>query len=200
MIAAPGIYKNAPFTLPDMSKGLLNAGRWLQNQLDETAAHLAWTLLPPLTATTPLRSEETTIYYAGIRKLMPEFETILIDLQPVGVVIPPNARGAYRDFQALGLPVRMYAFVWSRVEVYPPEWLLFIALGPTTGEQLPTGTRLIIEDQQTRLSEQVLTPAAGATYLYTQVAGTWDEQFTATIQLPSGESLAGPPFIFAPNF
>ncbi|NEQ29577.1 MAG: DUF1822 family protein [Leptolyngbya sp. SIO4C5] len=192
MIAAPAVSKRSSFALSGVRAGLLNASRWLQNQLDDTADQLAWTLMPPLaTATTA---------HNGIRSPVQDLEMILTDLRFAGVVVPPNARGVYKDLQSLGLPFRIYALAWPRFEIAPPEWSLFISLGPKTGEQLPAGTRLSIQDQQAILAEQVLKQEEAATYLYIQVGGNWTEQFTATVQLPDGALLTWPAFIFDPGF
>lgn len=177
--------------LPTLQPGdLINAGRWLRDQLDAVADGLAWTLLPPLAPTNALMS---------IRSPAQELEAVLRDLEPAGVLIPNTARGAFTDLQRWGLPFRLYALTWTLFEAQPPEWSLFLFLGPAPGEQLPPGTRLIVQDANAPLVEQTLTPNTDAAYLYAQVIGTWDEQFTATVELPNGTTLNWPPFAFRPD-
>jgi hypothetical protein len=43
------------------------------------------------------------------------------------------------------------------------------------------------------------TPGPDLSYLYAQVIGTWDEQFTVTIEMPNGSTLDWPPFAFHPE-
>jgi hypothetical protein len=169
----------------------INVGRWLLNQLDAVADSLAWTLMPPLAPANAIRS---------IRSPVEQLEDILRELQPAGVTIPPAARGAYTDLQqTLGLPFRLYALTWTLFEPRPPEWTLFLFLGPAPGEQLPPGTRLIVRDATAILAEQTLAQGNEGGFLYAQAIGTWDEAFTATVELPNGNTLNWPPFVFQPE-
>lgn len=170
--------------------GLINASRWLQDQLDAIAEGLSWILLPPLAAEPAL---------AGMRSHTEELETILTELEPTGITVPPLARGAYRDLQSQGFPFRIYALIWPVYESATPEWSLFIFLGPTPGEQLPPGIRLMISDAHGVLAEQTLAPESAATYLYVQVFGSWEEQFSAAIALSGNATLTLPTFIFNPD-
>ncbi|MBD2110329.1 MULTISPECIES: DUF1822 family protein [Cyanophyceae] len=176
--------------LPTQTRDSINVGRWLLNQLDAVADSLAWTLMPPLAPATALRSMRTPVE---------QLEDILRDLRPTGVTIPPNARGAYTDLQTMGLPFRLYALTWTLVEPHPPEWTLFLFLGPAPGEQLPPGTRLIMRDATAVLAEQTLAQGNKSGFLYAQAIGTWDEAFTATVELPNGNTLNWPPFVFQPE-
>lgn len=176
---------------PVQNRDPINVGRWLLDQLDAIADGLAWTLMPPLAPANAIRS---------LRSPVEQLEDILRQLQPAGVTIPPAARGAYTDLQpTLGLPFRLYALTWTLVEPNPPEWTLFLFLGPVPGEQLPPGTRLIVRDATTILAEQTLAPGNEGSFLYVQAIGTWDEAFTATVELPNGSSLNWPPFVFQPD-
>ncbi|MBE9140201.1 DUF1822 family protein [Nodosilinea sp. LEGE 07088] len=170
---------------------LINAGRWLRDQLDTVAETLAWTLLPPLAPANALMPLPTTP--------AEQLEAVLRELEPAGITIPPTARGAYTDLQQLGLPLRLYALTWTIFDNQPPEWSLFLFLGPLPGQQLVPGTRLLVNDATTTLVEQTLTQDTPSSYLYAQVIGTWDEQFTATVALPNGSTLNWPPFVFRPE-
>jgi hypothetical protein len=176
---------------PVQTRDPINVGRWLLDQLDAIADGLAWILMPPLAPANAIRS---------LRSPVEQLEDILRQLQPAGVTIPPAARGAYTDLQpTLGLPFRLYALTWTLVEPNPPEWTLFLFLGPVPGEQLPPGTRLIVRDATTILAEQTLASGNEGRFLYVQAIGTWDEAFTATVELPNGSSLNWPPFVFQPD-
>ncbi|MBE9157948.1 DUF1822 family protein [Nodosilinea sp. LEGE 06152] len=189
---APAAAIALPQTLPqpDPTRAPINVGRWLRNQLDAVADSLAWTLMPPLATANAMRSMRTPVE---------QLEDILRKLQPTGVTIPPSARGAYTDLQTMGLPFRLYALTWTLVEPHPPEWTLFLFLGPAPGEHLPPGTRLIVRDAATVLAEQTLAQGNEGGFLYAQAIGTWDEAFTATVELPNGNTLNWPPFVFQPE-
>ncbi|WP_017302223.1 DUF1822 family protein [Nodosilinea nodulosa] len=186
-IAATGL----PPALGQTTGGLINAGRWLRDQLDTVAETLAWTLLPPLAPGNALMPLPTTP--------AEQLEAVLLDLAPAGVTIPPTARGAFTDLQPLGLPLRLYALTWTMFETQHPEWSLFLFLGPAAGQHLLPGTGLRVCDAATTLAEQTLTDDGTASYLYAQVIGTWDEQFTVTVKLPNGSTLNWPPFVFNPD-
>jgi hypothetical protein len=171
---------------PAGSGALINVGRWLRDQIDTVADELAWTLMPPLAPGNALM---------GLRSPTETLEDILTELAPQ-VAVPETARGAYTDFQPYGLPFRLYALTWTLFESDEPEWSLLLCLGPQNGGHLPPGTHLIVRDQTSVLVDQVLTAEAESTYLYAQVIGHWDEQFTASVQLPNGSTLNWPPFAF----
>ncbi|MFQ4136386.1 DUF1822 family protein [Nodosilinea sp. PGN35] len=171
----------------------INVGRWLQDQLDAAIEGLTWALLPPLDLAGALRSRRV----ADPSEPAEQLEQILRALQPTGVTIPASARGAYTDLQqTMGLPFRLYALTWPLFEPQPPEWTLFLFLGPAPGEQLPLGTRLIVRDAATILVEQTLSQGNENGFLYGQAIGTWEEAFTATVELPNGNTLNWPPFVF----
>ncbi|MGF1518952.1 MAG: DUF1822 family protein [Nodosilinea sp.] len=176
---------------PVQTRDPINVGRWLLNQLDAVADSLAWTLMPPLSTANAIRL---------LRSPVEQLEDILRQLQPAGVTVPPTARGAYTDLQqTVGLPFRLYALTWTLFEPRPPEWTLFLFLGPAPGEQLPPGTRLIVRDATTILAEQALSQINENGFLYAQAIGTWNEAFTATVELPNGNTLNWPPFVFQPE-
>ncbi|QAU07449.1 hypothetical protein XM38_053200 [Halomicronema hongdechloris C2206] len=186
-LAAPSLVRPAAEDIhPGATDRPINVGRWLQDQLDAMAASLAWTLLPPLVPTT-----------AGLRSPSETLTAMLEELEPT-LPVPETAEGPTPDLQRFGLPFRLYALTWTLFESATPEWSLLLLLGPVDGRQLPAGIRLMLQDQHTILVDQTLSTDADATYLYGQVIGTWEEEFMATVQLPSGSTLTFPPFVFNP--
>jgi hypothetical protein len=165
----------------------VNAGRWLQNQLDAVAETLHWTLMPPLAPNHALMSISTP---------EDELEAVLRDLDARGVNIPPMARGPFIDLQQQGLPCRLFIQTWTLVESETPEWSLFLILGPIPGQHLPVGTRLRLKDATSTLAAPTLEEGSSSTYLYAQGIGNWEEQFTATIEFPNGIWVELPPFSF----
>lgn len=174
-------------TAVPLSTRVMNVGRWLQDQLDEVAQQLAWTLLEPLTPAVAMRSPTQ------------ELETILTELEPLGISVPARMRAAFTEIQVAAVPLRLYALVWSVLESATPEWSLLVFLGPSPGEMLPSGITLRLRDADTVLTEQSFSEQSEATYLYAQVLGRWDETFTLEIQFPeSNEFFTFPPFSFQP--
>ncbi|MEO0985095.1 MAG: DUF1822 family protein [Cyanobacteria bacterium J06639_14] len=171
-----------------LSRRVMNVGRWLNDQLDEVAQQLAWTLLDPLTPAVALRSPNQ------------ELETILAEIEPQGVAIPARARAAYTEVQVSDMPLRLYALIWNVFEGETPEWSLMVFLGPSPGDRLPPGLTLRICDADSVLTQQIFSAGSDSTFLYAQVFGTWDESFTLEIVPPEGgASLTLPAFGFQPT-
>jgi hypothetical protein len=189
--ASPAVGRS-PLAQPEPQT--INVGRWLQDQIDSLANTvtntLTWALLPPLSISHAMMSAHSPAE---------TLETVLRELEPAGVTIPAEARGAYTDLQPMGLPLRLYALTWTVMADPQPEWSLFLVLGPAPGEQVPPGTRLIVRDAASTLADSILTAAAHTNHLYAQVFGIWDEAFTVTIELPNGGTLNWPPFVFRPE-
>lgn len=190
-VEAPSAVTTSPFAAwrSRSVADVINVSYWLQNRLDEVANRLTWTLLP-------LVSPMATA--TGLRRSTADIRDILTEIAPE-VMVPPNAKGAYTDCQFLGLPFRLYALTWTLVASEEPEWSLLLCLGPSGNSQLPPGVRLRIRDRTAVLIEQSLEPDSASTYLYGQVIGTWNEQFSATVELPDGTILSWPAFIFQPD-
>ncbi|MEM6252885.1 MAG: DUF1822 family protein [Cyanobacteria bacterium P01_F01_bin.3] len=179
--------RSAARTLPI---NFINTGRWLQNQLDEIADQLAWTLLPPLVP--PLTP-------AAAMRSTPETLAPLQDvLASSHVTMPDQARGAYQDFHLAGLSLRLYAFVWPLKETAIPEWSLLLCLGAVAEESLPTGIYIQVEDQTSTVVQPPLAAETHSAYLYTQAIGHFDEQFKVQIGLPNGPVQTFPMFGFEP--
>lgn len=169
-----------------LTQPAINVGRWLGNELDEFAQELSWILLPSLAP-------------AAMRSPTEEFEAIIAQLGQTGVEIPQAARGAYRDLQLAGMPLRLYAVTWPVLSEAIPEWTLLLVLGAKPGTYLPPATQLRVSDQTGVLVEQVLDWEQRDSYFFTSVVGTWDEKFIVTISLGSSIKQTLPPFCFHPE-
>ncbi|NEQ47497.1 MAG: DUF1822 family protein [Leptolyngbya sp. SIOISBB] len=171
-----------------LGQAVMNAGRWLNNQLDDVAQQFAWTLLDPLTPASELRSPTQ------------ELESILREVKPSSLNVPSRARAAFTEVLIAAVPLRLYALIWSVFEDTTPEWSLLVFLGPSPGELLPAGLRLRIRDDESVLVEERFEAYSEATYLYAQVFGQWDETFFLEIFPPNdSEPLALPAFEFQPD-
>lgn len=185
--AATPTRAGASVTPATVISGLLNVGRWLQDQLDEVATQWAWVLLPP-PGPAPL-----------LRSATEELEEIATALTNQGVTVPLGVCSAYTDLQLGDYSLRLYALVWPLRETDLPEWSLLVCLGPTPGQPLPVGLTLRVRDADQPIVEQTLAPEAEATFLYGQALGRWSEQFWVEISLPDGPLLRLPPFGFQPG-
>ena len=170
-----------------LTQPAVNVGRWLWNELDELAQEVSWVLLPSLAPAAAMRSP------------VEEFEAIVTQLGQAGVEIPTQARGAYRDLQLAGMPLRLYAVTWPVLSESIPEWTLLLVLGATPGTSLPPGLRLRVSDQTGVLVEQVLDTQASDSYFFTSVVGSWDEKFIVTVGLTPNIEQTLPPFSFNPE-
>jgi hypothetical protein len=170
-----------------LTQPAVNVGRWLWNELDEFAQELSWVLLPSLAPVAAMRSP------------VEEFAAIVKQLAQTGVDIPAQARGAYRDLQLAGMPLRLYAVTWPMLSESIPEWTLLLVLGATPGTSLPPGLQLRVSDQTGILVEQALDTQARDSYFFTSVVGTWDEKFIVTVGLTPAIEQTLPPFSFNPE-
>ena len=192
----PSVASTAAETIQRLASTVVNAGRWLQNELDEAAQELGWVLLPAiasnrlLSAPDPLRSTEN---------LEPTLRSILSELGRSNISVPTTARGAFQDVTLGPLPLRLYAWVWpASTPENEAEWSLLLVLGSATETTLPAGLKLEIRDETQLLLEQVLPAANQPTYLYGQVFGDWQEPFAVTLSLADGTALTLPPITFIP--
>lgn len=172
---------------PTLSQTVINVGAWLQGQLDELAQQLAWVLMPaPTLATSALRSA------------IEDWDVVVEELEHNNIEIPFEAGRAYRDFQWDGMALRLYVATWAINELPQPEWTLLLVLGPQPGTSLPHGVKLQVRDDTQLLFERTLTDP-NSLYLYAQVVGNLDEQFSVLIGRNANSMLTLPPFIFQPN-
>ena len=177
-----------------LTQKVINVGSWLQNEIDEFAESLAWNLLPaPAFAISSMRFKPVNQKQSPIE----EMEVIVSQLRNSGMDIPVEARGAYQDFSLGTNPLRLYVVVWAMVEQADvSEWSLLVILGAQPEHQLPEGLRLQLKEEDNLLDEKIVEANAHDTYLYSRVIGEWDEQFSLTIILASGETLVLPPFSY----
>ncbi|MDX2099141.1 MAG: DUF1822 family protein [Leptolyngbyaceae cyanobacterium bins.59] len=168
-------------------QSLINTAHWLRDELDQVGRDLAWVLLPTLTPAMP----------SPMLSSVEELEAIVTELSRTGTPIPPQARGAYQDFQWADLWLRLYAMVWPLpIASEIPEWSLLLILGTPSGGAFPKGVRLQVSDPAQVLLERTLRPDHPDTYLYARVSGIWEETFVVTIAVENGATLTLPPFAF----
>ena len=162
----------------------INTALWMQQVLEDVARE--WVLLSPTLA---------------LRSRPPAIIALLATLRQRDVVVPDHAGIAYRELGLDGTFLRLYTLVWPLEEPDPPEWTLLLVLGPQPDTELQHSVQLIVRDVNQILINSVLTPESADLYLYTQVVGTWDEQFWVTLGFDfdcSATAIQLAPFRFEP--
>ena len=181
-------------SIAEVTQTAINVKSWLSNQLDELAQSLAWTILPtPELATSGLRDLQVT----NRESPTAEFSSIIFSLRNSGEEIPLDAGGAYQDFIVDSYALRLFAVTWTLTETESvPEWSLLVILGAQPNNYLPQGLKLELTEGDTVLDQKIITENTDNSYIYTQVIGELDEQFTINIILADGETYTFPNFIF----
>ncbi|MEO0835551.1 MAG: DUF1822 family protein [Cyanobacteria bacterium J06642_3] len=181
-------------TMNVATQRLINVKSWLSDELDEIAQSLAWTLLP-----TPELAASAMRGLAVIDRQSPaqEFAAIMTQLRTSGEDIPENARGAYQDFTLASHGLRMYAVTWMIVVSEDVlEWSLLLILGAQSDNYIPQGLKLELKEGSTVLDQKTITENTYDSYVYTQVIGELDEQFTVSVKLPDDTEFTFPKFVF----
>jgi hypothetical protein len=155
------------------------------------AEEMSWILLPPASLHPQFRALGTPVE---------QFNNVIVELMSqTGIVIPSQAREAYRDLQWENIALRLYVVAWALPATgSEPEWMLLLILGAQSNATLPFGIKLQVRDEVQVLAEPVLSDQS-QDYLYVQVIGTQNEQFSVTISLAGGTALTLPPFTFEAN-
>lgn len=173
-----------------LTQPMINVGRWVQQQLDDFAQDLSWIILPPIAE---LRSPMLSLPTASASTA--EFQSIITQLERIGMQIPPEARGGYRDLSISTAALRLYAVTWRILAPNQtmPEWSLLLVLSAQPKSQLPSGIKLQVGDETQILLERTLERSQDN--LFAQVVGTIEERFLVTIVLPN-QTVTLPPFAF----
>jgi len=181
-------------SVSNIAQTAINVKAWLSDELDRVAQNLAWTLLPtPTIATSGFRDLEVVNRESPAE----EFTSIITQLRNSEEDIPASARGACQDFNLATYALRLFAVTWEISETEDiPEWSLLLVLGAQIDSYLPQGLRLQVCEGDTVLDEKVVPQDTSDSYLYTQVIGELNEQFTVKIILADGDRITFPKFVF----
>ena len=125
-----------------------------------------------------------------------ELKALRSRLEGGDLVIDPDASGLYTDFSITEYKLRLYALIWAVDASETSELSLVLILGPIAGSYLPMGTQISVKEKNLLVAEQNLRWTSNPTYLYTQVFGSWEEQFTVEIFLPSARPFSLSPLVF----
>lgn len=180
-----------------LTQQAVNVTHWLRNQMDEVMP-LSWEVLPapsPLRGTEPIR-ELPAAFSMRRTELNPaqDLEEILGEISlNYNVEIPEIAGRAYRDL-TLGNRLRLYAVTGPLPD--DDGWTLLLILKAISGDQNAYGFSLRVSDQTDVLAEESLQEDSNNDYIFTQVAGSYEDKFLATITSATGEAQTLPPFAF----
>ncbi|MEM9089490.1 MAG: DUF1822 family protein [Cyanobacteria bacterium P01_F01_bin.53] len=125
-----------------------------------------------------------------------ELKALLSRLEGSELVVDPDASGLYTDFSITEYKLRLYALIWAVDASETSELSLVLILGPIAGSYLPMGTQISVKEKNLLVAEQNLRWTSNPTYLYTQVFGSWEEQFTIEIFLPNARPFSLSPLVF----
>ncbi|MEL6928284.1 MAG: DUF1822 family protein [Cyanobacteria bacterium J06600_6] len=176
-----------------LTQTAINVKSWLSNELDELAQNLSWTLLPP-----PVFAANGLRDLSVVNRASPteEFAAIVTQLRRSGEGVPPEARGACQDFTLGNHQLRLFALTWEIEEENVPEWSLLLVLGGQPDHYLPQDLRLEVRESEIILDTKAIDRDTSDSYLYTQVIGELNEQFTVRVILRDGTAFTFPDFIF----
>jgi len=181
----PILHSHLSDLLQILTQQAVNVRNWLQNQMDEVVQTLAWQVLPTASAFRTMMRQSPA----------QELEDILTDIKRNNQIeIPDFAGRAYRDVLLQNL-LRLYAVTWSLPDT-DNGWRLLLILKAIPEEQPPFGLRLRVSDQMEILVEEELQPHRYHDYIFTQVEGSYEDKFLATIVSVTGEVETLPPFEF----
>lgn len=177
---------------PSLQQQVINTGLWLRNQLDQVAQDLGWILLPSPVLSPAMRA---------VRSPVEQFSNLQSSLaERQGVLIPPQAKTAYKQLGGENHAFCLYIVTWElEPGDHPSEWSLMVILAAPSGTLLPANTDLQIWEGPEQLLKQRLEHPTDGGYLFAQVGGTQDEQFSIGIHFPNQEFLQLAPFGFDKN-
>lgn len=168
----------------------------------DSLAHpqVACAMLPPVSSfrmTSLFNSFLSSNRELGLQSPTEELNRLITDLiRDAKLLIPPDAKGTYRDWQWEALNLRLYVITWALpIAGSPSNWALLLVLGAQPGSGLPLGLQLQVRDETQVLEEPILVDTSSV-YLYAQVIGTQEEQFWVTLSLPNGAATTLSPFRF----
>jgi len=157
----------------------VNVSLWLRNQMDGIVQELSWQVLA---APSPLRKGARS----RAEELAETLDDILVEIIGSSYREIPLLGQAYQDINLAGRWLRLYAVTWTLTDTN--EWTLLLILGAVTGDLPPYGFKLRVSDQTGILLEEELNSDSHDAYIFTQVEGTDEETFVATIMSADRET------------
>lgn len=183
---AATLNKHLSDLLQILTQQAVNVSQWLVNQVDDAVQTLSWKLIPVSQLRSTLESNESNP--------IEELEVILNDIQDNNQLdIPSTSVRIYQDIR-LDKLLRLYVLIWSLPEE-ENGWTLLLILKAVNDNQSASRFTLRVSDQVEVLDEaEFITDDNN--YIYTQIEGSYDDKFLATIISESGETQVFPPFEF----
>jgi hypothetical protein len=168
----------------------VNVSWWLRNQMDEMVQELSWEVLA---APSPIRKGARS----RAEELAETLDDILVEIIGSSYREIPSLAQAYQDINLAGRWLRLYAVTWTLPDT--DEWTLLLILGAVPGDLPPYEFKLRVSDQTGILLEEELNSDSHDAYIFTQVEGTYEETFVATIMSADREAQVSRLFEFSWN-
>lgn len=168
----------------------VNVSLWLRNQMNEMVQELSWQVLA---APSPIRKGAR----ARAEESAETLDDILVEIIGSSYRKIPSLGQAYQDINLAGRWLRLYGVTWTLPDTN--EWTLLLILGAVPGDLPPYGFKLRVSDQTGMLLEEELKSDSHDAYIFTQVEGTYEETFVATIMSADGEAQTSRLFKFSPE-
>ncbi|MDY6898940.1 MAG: DUF1822 family protein [Cyanobacteriota bacterium] len=183
---AATLNKHLSDLLQILTQQAVNVSQWLVNQVDDAVQTLSWQLIPVSQLRSTLESNESNP--------IEELEAILNDIQDNNQLdIPSTSVHIYQDIR-LDKSLRLYAIIWSLPEE-ENGWTLLLILKAVNDNQSASRFTLRVSDQIEVLDEAEFITDDNS-YIYTQIEGSYDDKFLATVISESGDTQVFPPFEF----
>jgi predicted nucleic acid-binding protein len=172
-----------------LNVSVVNTAFWLPDKAQNFQMSQPWTLVPKPSPVTNMRSPSRD-----------EFHDIALQIQrDMGIEIPLEATGAYRDITVAQSQLRLYVMTWLVTVAEVIEWtLLFIFRVPRINERSQQ-IKVQISDKINILDEYRLELNTNESYRVTEVIGTQDEQFIVKIASLNQKEQTSLLFEFSPE-
>lgn len=178
-----------------LTQPAINLACWLRGEFDDLARSWAWQMLPFLKPVPlPVRSTRNP---AAIESPEQQIQNLMKQLEAIGEQVPTEARGGYKDFSLKDVPLRLYLATWNVAVEQVSTWKVLLILTTQTEESVPDGIRLQVGEGDRILVEKTPEHYGNEQCLYIRLSGAYNEKFTVTVTLQSGEALKFPPFSFS---
>ena len=119
----------------------------------------------------------------SVDTLEAELAALLIRFDFADGAFPSETIAAYADFSSENQKLRLYALAWTAAGA--EEMSLYLVLQPMAGSYLPLGTEVSVVESDLFHSGQSLRWTSHPVYLYTQIFGAWESQFSVKVSFPN---------------
>ncbi len=161
-----------------LAQKAINLATWLDGQLDDLAASLAWQPPSPMLAASGFLAVEN-------------FQTAIEELQGKGLVVPDSAKASTHEISVGGWDLEIYIGVWQLeadpdVDSSNPELYVLAILREVNDSLLPQDTGLRIADRTGVIEDRVL--SSSMPHLAGSAIAETGDRLTLTIAVAEAEA------------